>query len=51
MFLRITEIEAILENELYEDEEHEMELIEELAELYKQYAFIEDWDSILEDKV
>lgn len=48
--LRITEIEAILENELYEDGGRKMELIKELAELYKQYAFIEDWDSIWEDK-
>lgn len=31
--LRITEIHAILENNLFEDEEREKELMEELAEL------------------
>lgn len=31
--LRITEIMAILENNLFEDEEHERELMAELAEL------------------
>ena len=31
--LRITEIEAILENDLYEDAEQEKELIQELEEL------------------
>ena len=38
--LRITEIESILENNLYEDKKEKQELIQEKNDLDKEYAEI-----------
>lgn len=41
--LRITEIEAILENNLYEDEKQEKELMKELVELEKYEKYYDEF--------